>query len=200
MITAIAELFFSAIGAIRAIVAIVAIIWKTGFKLPVSLRQVADIMYQSITKLPMPPHRPLGIWLFLKGFGQILGYVGSLDGQIPHRLALQKVSNPAFHQRLFMVKNFSMRQTVYSNLNILLNTTEISKSRKTVLRRFFIPITLFISESPHLTGPFKLRANGRNVGSCSPTMLRPFARSFKGSQMLQQNSEHRSNDVNNPWT
>ena len=64
----------------------------------------------------------------------------------------------------------------------------------------FIPITLFISESPHLTGSFKLRANGRNVGSCWPTMLRPFARRFKGSQMLQQNSEYRSNDVNNPWT
>ena len=63
-------------------------------------------MYQSITKLPMPPHRPLGIWLFLKGFGQIPGHVGSIDGQIPHRLALQKVSNPALHQRQFMVKNF----------------------------------------------------------------------------------------------
>ena len=35
----------------------------------------------------------------------------------------------------------------------------------------FISITLFISESPHLTGSFKLRANGRNVGSCWPTML-----------------------------
>ena len=35
----------------------------------------------------------------------------------------------------------------------------------------FIPITLFISESPHLTGFFKLRADGRNVGSCWPTML-----------------------------
>ena len=35
----------------------------------------------------------------------------------------------------------------------------------------FIPITLFISESPHLTGSFKLRANGRNVGSWWPTML-----------------------------
>ena len=45
----------------------------------------------------------------------------------------------------------------------------------------FIPITLFISESPHLTGSFKLRANGRNVGSCWPTMLRPFARNFKSS-------------------
>ena len=61
----------------------------------------------------------------------------------------------------------------------------------------FIPITLFISESPHLTGSFKIRANGRNV---APTMLHPFARSFKGSQMLQQNSEYRSNDVNNLWT
>ena len=35
----------------------------------------------------------------------------------------------------------------------------------------FIPITLFISESPHLTGFFKLRADERNVGSCWPTML-----------------------------
>ena len=45
----------------------------------------------------------------------------------------------------------------------------------------FIPITLFISKSPHLTGSFKLRANGRNVGSCWLTMLRPFARNFKSS-------------------
>ena len=64
----------------------------------------------------------------------------------------------------------------------------------------FIPITLFISESPHLTGSFKSHTNGRNFGSCWPTMFRPFARSFKGSQILQQNSEYRSNDVNNPWT
>ena len=42
------ELFFLAIAAIRASVAIVAIIWKPGFKLPVSLRQVADIMYQPV--------------------------------------------------------------------------------------------------------------------------------------------------------
>ena len=202
MITAIAELFFSAIGAIRAIVAI---IWKTGFKLPVSLRQVADIMYQSITKLPMPPHRPLGIWLFLKGFGQILGYVGSLDGQIPHRLALRKVSNPAFHQGLFMVKTFSMRQTVYSNLNILLNTTEMSKSRKTVLRRFFHSNNIVHFRKPAFNGLFQATCKRTQcwelfANNVAPTMLRPFARSFKGSQMLQQNSEHRSNDVNNPWT
>ena len=40
--------FFLVIAAIRASVAIVAIIWKPGFKLPVSLRQVADIMYQPV--------------------------------------------------------------------------------------------------------------------------------------------------------
>ena len=61
MIIVIAELFFSAIATTRASVEIVAIIWKPGFKLSVSLRRVGDIMYQSITKLPMPPRRPLGI-------------------------------------------------------------------------------------------------------------------------------------------
>ena len=35
----------------------------------------------------------------------------------------------------------------------------------------FVPITLFISESLHLTGSFKLCANGRNVGSCWLTTL-----------------------------
>ena len=70
-----------------------------------------------------------------------------------------------------------MRQTVYSNLNFLLNTTlergcrNISSVGKLSYGDLFIPITLFISESPHLTGSFKLRANGRNVGSCWPTML-----------------------------
>ena len=70
-----------------------------------------------------------------------------------------------------------MRQTVYSNLNFLLNTTlergcrNISSLGKLSYGDLFVPITLFISESPHLTGSFKLRANGRNVGSCWPTML-----------------------------
>ena len=80
-----------------------------------------------------------------------------------------------------------MRQTVFSNLNFLLNTTlergcqNISSLGKLSYGDFFVPITLSISESPHLTGSFKLRANGRNVGSCWPTMLRPFARNFKSS-------------------
>ena len=70
-----------------------------------------------------------------------------------------------------------MHQSVYSNLNFLLNTTlervcrNISSLGKLSYGDLFVPIKLFISESPHLTGSFKLRANGRNVGSCWPTML-----------------------------
>ena len=37
---------------------------------------------------------PPGHLTFLKSFGQISWYVGSLDGQMPHQLALQKTSNP----------------------------------------------------------------------------------------------------------
>ena len=40
--------------------------------------------------LPPPPS---GHLTFLKNFGQIPRYVGSLDGQMPHRLALQKALN-----------------------------------------------------------------------------------------------------------
>ena len=66
----------------------------------------------------------------------------------------------------------------------------------------FIPITLFISESPHLNGLFQTTCKRTQcwellANNVAPTMLRPFSRSFKGSQMSQQNSEYRSNDVNN---
>ena len=37
---------------------------------------------------------PVRAFDFLKNFGQIPRYVGSLDGQMSHRLALQKASNP----------------------------------------------------------------------------------------------------------
>ena len=37
---------------------------------------------------------PVRAFDFLKDFGQILRYVGSLDGQMSHRLVLQKASNP----------------------------------------------------------------------------------------------------------
>ena len=53
---------------------------------------------------------------FLKNFGQIPGYVGSLDGRMPHQLTLQKASKTPTHQRLF--KNFPMRQTICSNVNM----------------------------------------------------------------------------------
>ena len=51
------------------------------------------------------------------------------------------------------------------------NNRNISSLGKLSYGDLFIPTTLFISESPHLTGSFKLRANRRNVGSCWPTML-----------------------------
>ena len=43
-----------------------------------------------------------------------------------------------------------MLQTIYSNVNILLNTTESLKSCLMELCSF--SIKLFVSESPHLTG------------------------------------------------
>ena len=201
MIAAIAELFFSAIATIRASVEIVAIIWKPGFKLPVSLRQVADIMYQSIIKLPMPPRRPLGIWLFLKGFGQIPGYVGSLDGQIPHRLPLQKVSNPALHQR----KNFRHASNRLFKSKFPPTQPKYLKARKTVLRRFVHSNNIVHFKKPTFNGLFQATCKRTQcwelmANNVAPTMLRAFARSFKGSLMLQQNSEYRNNDVNNPWT
>ena len=75
------------------------------------------------------------------------------------------------------------------------------KSRKTVLRRFVHSNN--IVHVKHLTGSFKL-LYGRNVGNagqqCCSNNVASFAPSLKGSQMLQQNSEYRSNDVNNTWT
>ena len=60
---------------------------------------------------------------FLKNFFQIPGYVSSLDGQMPHQPALQETSNPPA-----TIQKIPIRQTVYSNVNILLSTTEISKA------------------------------------------------------------------------
>ena len=89
---------------------------------------------------------------------------------MPHRLALQNAWNPPrAHKRLF--KNFPICQTVYSKLNIALDTTETPLSLgKLSYGGFFISKQLVIPESPHLTG------------------------FFKGFQMLQQSSEYRSND------
>ena len=42
----------------------------------------------------MPSPAPTGHLTFLKTFGQIPWYVGSLDGQMPHQQALQKARNP----------------------------------------------------------------------------------------------------------
>ena len=52
------------------------------------------ILYQSIPKLPIPPSgSPSGPWVCLNIFAQIPPYADSLDGQMPHHLALWKFSN-----------------------------------------------------------------------------------------------------------
>ena len=52
------------------------------------------LMYQSIPKPPIPTlPPPSGQTTFSKNFGQIPRCVGSLDGQVPHRLGLHRASN-----------------------------------------------------------------------------------------------------------
>jgi len=48
----------------------------------------------SKTAHPPPPGQTPGHLTFLKNFGQIVRYVASLDGQMPHPLELQRGSNP----------------------------------------------------------------------------------------------------------
>ena len=104
-----------------------------------------------------------------------------------------------------------MHQSVYSNLNFLpkhnLGTSlpKYLKSRKTVLRRFVRSNKIVHFRKPAFNWLFQATCKRTQcwellANNVAPTMLRPFACSFKCSQMLQQNSEYRSNDVNNPWT
>ena len=68
-------------------------------------------MYQSIPKpptSPLPEQTPRH-FTYLKNFGQIPHYVGSLEGQMPHCLALQKVPNPPLTRdycQTFILSNF----------------------------------------------------------------------------------------------
>ena len=79
------------------------------------------------------------------------------------------------------------------------------KSWKTVLWRFARSNNIVHFRKPAFNWLFQATCKRTQcwellANNVAPTMLRPFARSFIGSQMLQQNSEYRSNDVNNPWT
>ena len=65
---------------------------------------------------PPPGGQSPGHLTFLKKFGQIPQRVGSLDGQMPHRLALQKASNPPSTNDY--LKEFPLRQTFYSDVNV----------------------------------------------------------------------------------
>ena len=92
---------------------------------------------------------PAKCWhlIFSKKFGQIPKYVGSLDGQMPHRYRASKSVKSPTNQRLF--KNFLMRQIVYSNVN---NTAKHNrKSRKALLRRFVQTNEIVHSGKPNLT-------------------------------------------------
>ena len=79
------------------------------------------------------------------------------------------------------------------------------KSRKIVLRRFVRSNNIVHFRKPAFNWLFQATCKRTQcwellANNVAPKMLRPFACSFKGSQMLQQNSEYRSNDVNSPWT
>ena len=123
-----------------------------------------------------PPGKTPGHLTFLKTFGQIPWYVGSLDGQ--KCLALQKASNPPP----------TMCEIVYSNIIILLNTTQGGALREDTKNGCAAdkiqPKYLVLRRFVHFN---------KIVHSRKPT----FNGLFKGSQTLQQNSEYRSIC---PWT
>ena len=92
-----------------------------------------------------------------------------------------------------------MHQSVYSNLNFLpkhnLGTSlpKYLKSRKTVLRRFVRSNKIVHFRKPAFNWLFQATCKRTQcwellANNVAPTMLRPFARSFKCSLMLQQNS------------
>ena len=56
---------------------------------------IFKMFYVPVNSKPLiPPGQTLEHLTFLKNFGQIPRYVGSLDGQMPHPLELQRGSNP----------------------------------------------------------------------------------------------------------
>ena len=66
------------------------------FVLFLYIMRVCNVPVNSKTTHPPPPNpRTIpGNLTFLKNVGQILPYVASLDGQMPHQLELQRGSNP----------------------------------------------------------------------------------------------------------
>ena len=121
---------------------------------------------------PPPPHpfqaNPQAFDFFQKFWSNSLVCWQFRWSNAPSASASRSVKSP-IQQWLF--NKFPVRQTIYWSVSVLLNTTEISLSLgKLSYRGLFIPIKLFIPES---------------LGF------------FKGCQMLQQNSEYKSNGL---WT
>ena len=73
---------------------------------------------------------PAKCWhlVFLKNFRQIRKYVGSLDGQMPHRYRASKSVKSPTNQRL--LKNFPMRQIVYSNVACIASVSVWFRSKE----------------------------------------------------------------------
>ena len=95
----------------------------------------------------VPPPGQMLAFNFFEKIGQIPKYVGSLDGQMPHRYRASKSVKSPTNQRLF--KNFLMRQIFYSNVNKTAKHNR--KSRKAVLRRFVQTNKIVHSRKPNLT-------------------------------------------------
>ena len=84
---------------------------------------------------------------------------------------IQNASNPP-HQRL--LKNFPMGPTIYSSVNILLNTTEYLKS----YGGLFISITLYVPESPSKVlncSSIGAVSRGLRCTCCMKQLWNPFA-------------------------
>ena len=110
-----------------------------------------------------------------------------------------------------MIKNFPhasnrlFKSKFPPNHNLGTKLPKYLKSAKTVLPRFVRSNNIVHFRQPAFNWLFQATCKRTQcwellANNVALTMLRPFACSFKGSQMLQQNSEYRSNDVNNPWT
>ena len=108
-----------------------------------------------------------------------------------------------------MIKNFPhasnrlFKSKFHPKPNLGTRLPKYLKSWKTVLRRFVRSNNIVHFRKPAFNWLFQATCKRTQcwellANNVAPTMLRAFVRSFKGSQMLQQNNEYRSNDINKP--
>ena len=125
-------------------------------------------MYQSHqSPIPLPSANPWAFEFYWKILVKFPGMLTVSMVKCIQASASKRVKSPT-HQRLF--KNFSMCQTVYSNVKSYQTQPKYPKYGKAVLRRFVHFNKIVHSRKPKFTA------------------------FFKGSWMFQQNSECRSNN------